>query len=864
MDSEYNPQTIEPRRQRAWEDAQLYYTGDTPDKPKYYSLVMFPYPSGDLHMGHMRNYTIGDVIARYHTMRGYTVMNPMGWDAFGLPAENAAIKEGLHPQDRTLANIERMKAQFFKMGIRYDWPREVASCLPDYYRWTQWLFLLLYKRGLAYRKKAAANWCPQDQTVLANEQVVDGRCERCGTLVTKRDLEQWFFRITEYAERLLTDLDGLTEWPERVRTMQRNWIGRSVGAELDWAVADRPERVRFFTTRPDTVYGATFMVLAPEHPLVAALTVPAQAAAVAAYVAQTRRLGDIERLSTEHEKTGVALGTAVINPYTGARIPIWIADYVLATYGTGAIMAVPGGDERDAAFAAAYGLPVLPPDPPPGADLPAKEAVVYRLRDWLVSRQRYWGPPIPIVYCDRCGEVPVPEDQLPVLLPYAVDFQPGGDSPLARDPAFVHTTCPTCGGPAQRETDTLDTFVDSSWYFLRFCDPHNAVVPFDPALAARWLPVDQYTGGIEHAILHLLYARFITKVLADAGWSPVGEPFRRLFTQGMITKDGLKMSKSRGNVVPVDGFVATHGADTGRVFILFIGPPDAGAEWSNAGAEGAARFLARVWRLYGGVDLDGGSGVGGRGSDGGPGVRGQGSDGDVGHAASAPSCNRQSAIGNRQSADPAPSPSPEGRGELDGAGEGSGVRGQGSDDDAREETTDPASPNTQYAIRNTPPADRALLRQAHATIRRVTDDIARFHFNTAVSAAMELTNALTAYREAQGVTAAYTETARLLLLLLAPIAPHITDELWQQHGGAGSIHAQPWPVADPALAAADTVELIVQVNGKLRDRLTLPAPLDAATAQAAALASPKVAPTLAGRAPRQIIYVPGRVVNVVV
>jgi len=542
----------------------------------------------------------------------------------------------------------------------------------------------------------------------------------------------------------------------------------------------------------------------------------------------------------------------VINPYTGARIPIWIADYVLATYGTGAIMGVPGGDERDAAFAAAYSLPVLPPDPPPGADLPAKDAVVYRLRDWLVSRQRYWGPPIPIVYCDHCGEVAVPEDQLPVLLPYAVDFQPGGDSPLARDPAFVHTTCPTCGGPARRETDTLDTFVDSSWYFLRFCDPHNATAPFDPALAARWMPVDQYTGGIEHAILHLLYARFITKVLADAGWSPVGEPFRRLFTQGMITKDGLKMSKSRGNVVPVDGFVATHGADTGRVFILFIGPPDAGAEWSDAGAEGAARFLARVWRLYAGVDLREGSGVRSQGSDGGmreeaaaptphPSPEGRGELDGI----SASSPNPQSAIRNPQSAAPTPGPSPEGRGERDEAG-------------------DPSSRDTQYAIGNAPPAERALLRQAHATIRRVTDDIARFHFNTAVSAAMELTNALTAYREAGGVTAAYTEAARALLLLLAPIAPHITEELWHRQGGAGSIHAQPWPVADPALAAADTVELIVQVNGKLRDRLTLPAPLDAATAQAAALASPKVAPTLAGRPPRQVIYVPGRVVNVVI
>jgi leucyl-tRNA synthetase len=785
MDTEYKPQRIEPKWQQAWEDAHLYYTtGAAADKPKYYSLVMFPYPSGDLHMGHMRNYTIGDVNARFHTMRGYQVMNPMGWDAFGLPAENAAIKEGLHPQDRTLGNIGRMKDQFHKMGIIYDWPRELASCLPDYYRWTQWLFLLLYKRGLAYKKLAAANWCPKDQTVLANEQVVDGRCERCGTLVTKRDLSQWFFRITAYAEDLLAGLDELPEWPERVRTMQRNWIGRSEGAELEWAVAGRPERIRFFTTRPDTVYGATFMVLAPEHPLVGALTTPDHAAAVAAYVEQTRRLGDIERLSTEHTKTGVPLGTQAVNPFTGQEIPIWIADYVLATYGTGAIMAVPGGDTRDAEFAQRYGLPIVSEEDYAGhADTPAKDAVVYRLRDWLVSRQRYWGPPIPIVYCDRCGEVPVPEDQLPVLLPYDVDFQPGGESPLARNPAFVHTTCPTCGGPARRDVDTLDTFVDSSWYFLRFCDPTNTTAPFNPEAAARWMPVDQYTGGIEHAILHLLYARFITRVLHDAGWSPVAEPFRRLFTQGMINKDGLKMSKSRGNVVPVDGFVAAHGADTGRVFILFIGPPADSAEWSDQGVEGSARFLHRVWRLYQGVSL--------------------------------PKSNTN-------------------------------------------------NNNTQHATRNISDADRDLLRAAHIAIRRVTDDIARFHFNTAVSATMELSNALSAYREAHGVTAVYSEAARLLLLLLAPIAPHITEELWQAHGGAGSIHTQSWPAHDPALVAAATVDLAIQVNGKLRDRLTLPADTDEATATTAALTSPQVARHLAGRPPRQVIYVPGRVVNVVV
>src|SRR5579859_6467521 len=588
MDTSYRPAGIEPKWQRFWQDSQLYYTGAGSDKPKFYTLVMFPYPSGDLHVGHMRNYVIGDVIARYQTMLGYQVMNPMGWDAFGLPAENAAIKEGRHPQDRTLANVGRMKEQFFKMGIVYDWPREVTSCLPDYYRWTQWMFLQLYQRGLAYKKLAAANWCPTDQTVLANEQVVDGRCERCGSLVTRKDLNQWFFRITAYAQRLLDDLDGLDTWPERVRVMQRNWIGRSEGAELAWPVVGTADTVRFFTTRPDTVYGATFMVLAPEHPLVAQLVSAAQRPAVEAYVAQTRRASDIERLATDREKTGVFLGAQVTNPFTGQDIPIYIADYVLATYGTGAIMAVPGGDERDYAFAQKYGLAIIPvvaPDTDPGTlinsgpldglssaaaqarviAMAAEQAmgqgtVIYRLRDWLISRQRYWGAPIPIVYCAHCGEVPVPEDQLPVVLPYDVDFRPTGESPLARNAAFVQTTCPQCGGPASRDVDTLDTFVDSAWYFFRYCDPHNAAAPFDPALAARWMPVDQYTGGVEHAILHLLYSRFLTKVLFDMGLSSVDEPFRRLFTQGMINKGGIKMSKSKGNVVPVDGLVDQYGA----------------------------------------------------------------------------------------------------------------------------------------------------------------------------------------------------------------------------------------------------------------------------------------------------------------
>ncbi|MGI8587498.1 MAG: leucine--tRNA ligase [Chloroflexia bacterium] len=782
MDTRYRPQEIEPKWQRAWQDSEIYYSHAESDKPKYYTLVMFPYPSGDLHVGHMRNYVIGDVVARYHRMLGYEVMNPMGWDAFGLPAENAAIKEGLHPQDRTLANIGDMKQQFRKMGIVYDWPRELASCLPDYYRWTQWIFLLLYKRGLAYKKRAAVNWCPHDKTVLANEQVVDGRCERCGTLVTRKELEQWFFRITDYAERLLADLDTLYAWPERVRTMQRNWIGRSEGAELEWPVVGRAETIRFFTTRPDTVYGATFMVLAPEHPLVAALTTPAQREAVDAYIEQTRRRSEIERLATDREKTGVSLGTAVTNPYTGRQIPIYIGDYVLSTYATGAIMGVPGGDERDRAFANRHGLEIVPVldshDPVilSAAKNLGEPTVVYRLRDWLISRQRYWGPPIPIVYCDRCGEVPVPEDQLPVLLPYDVDFRPGGESPLARRPDFVATTCPVCGGPARRDVDTMDTFVDSSWYFLRYCDPHNADAPFDPEAAAHWMPVDQYTGGIEHAILHLLYARFVTKVLHDAGWSPVGEPFRRLFTQGMINKGGVKMSKSRGNGVSVDSVVERYGADAARVFILFIGPPESDAEWSDHGIEGAARFLHRAWRLFAGTDMS-------------------------------------------TASKPEPSPTVE---------------------------------------------DRALLRTAHATIRRVTDDIARFHFNTAVSALMELVNAMSVARGQGGVTPAYNEAARILVLLLAPIAPHLAEEVWQQAGGAGTVHTQPWPVADPALLTADTQPLIVQVNGRLRDRLEVPTSISESDARALALASEKVAPYLDAAPPRQVIYVPGKLVNIVV
>jgi leucyl-tRNA synthetase len=833
-DRKYTPQAIEKRWQKHWQDTRMYYAEPDEARPKYYTLVMFPYPSGDLHMGHMRNYTIGDLIARYRTMRGYNVLNPMGWDAFGLPAENAAIKEGVHPAVRTLDNIVAMKDQFFKMGIVYDWDREVASCLPEYYRWTQWMFLMMYRRGLAYRKKAAAWWCPNDQTVLANEQVVEGRCERCGAEVTKKDLTQWFFKITDYADRLIDDLDTLEGWPDRVKTMQRNWINRSTGAEIVFPIAGHTEPIKVYTTRPDTVFGATFMVLAPEHPLVAQITTPEHRTEVEAYVEQARRQTDIERESTEKEKTGVFTGAYAANPMTGEKIPVWIADYVLVTYGTGAIMAVPGGDERDYDFALKYGLPIIQVVEPEseidtnskdpkvapvykgGSNVPvyagpgrmvnsgpldglptteSKTAIIallegegkgkgatnYRLRDWLISRQRYWGAPIPIVYCDRCGEQPVPDNQLPVLLPIDVEFRPGGESPLARVPGFVNTTCPNCGGPARRETDTMDTFVDSSWYFLRFTDPHNPDAPFRSDPANYWMAVDQYTGGVEHAILHLMYARFVVKVLADEDMVGVQEPFMRLFTQGMITKDGAKMSKSKGNVVPVDEMVDRFGADTGRLFVLFIGPPDEDAEWNDRGAEGMFRFLNRVWRLY----------------------------------------------------------------------EGNVTVSSGAADNR------PAGDFT--------PADRDLMRKVHLTIRKVTDDIDRFHFNTAVSAIMELANAMQSYREAHGTqTAAYSEAAGTILLLLAPMAPHISAELWDASGGEGDLHRQPWPSFNADLAASDVVEVAVQVNGKVRDRLTLPADVSEDEAIKAALGSERVQAMLDGKQVRNARYVPGRLVSLVI
>ncbi|MCS7001966.1 MAG: leucine--tRNA ligase, partial [Dehalococcoidia bacterium] len=630
----YSPTDIEPKWQAVWEEQGIYRASDTAT-PKWYALTMFPYPSGDLHMGHWYAMAPTDVQARWRRMKGYNVLMPIGFDAFGLPAENAAIKRGIPPRDWTLGNIATMRKQLRSMGAMFDWSREIVTCEPEYYRWNQWFFLKMLEKGLAYRAMAAANWCPGCQTVLANEQVVDGRCERCGADVFRRDLEQWFFRITAYAEELLDH--SQLDWPEPVKLMQRNWIGRSEGCEIAFGVEGHDATIRVFTTRPDTVFGVTFLVLAPEHPLVPQLTTPDRAEAVQAYVEQARRASEIERLAADREKTGVPIGAYAINRLNGQRVPIWIADYALATYGTGAVMGVPAHDERDFAFAQKFGLPIPVVIAPPGWDgapltaawtgdgamvnsgqfdgLPNTEAwgaiaahikangwggpkVTYRLRDWLISRQRYWGTPIPVVYCDRCGIVPVPEDQLPVLLPEVAEFRPTGQSPLTYDEAFLLTTCPTCGAPARRETDTMDTFVDSSWYFLRYCSPHESQRPFDPDIARFWTPVDQYTGGAEHATMHLLYARFFTMALRDLGLLDYGEPFTRLFNQGQILSyDGQRMSKSRGNVVTPDDYVKRQGADCIRLFLMAIGPWDQGGPWNDHGMAGISRWLNRIWNL---------------------------------------------------------------------------------------------------------------------------------------------------------------------------------------------------------------------------------------------------------------------------
>ena len=800
-----------------WEADGLHTAHDDDPRPKRYVLTMYPYPSGDLHIGHWYAATGPDIVARLHHMRGENVMFPMGFDSFGLPAENAAIDRGIHPAKWTDANIDRMRTQFRTMGTMFDWSREVVTSDPDYYRWTQWIFLQFFNAGLAYKATAPVDWCPKDKVVLAREQVEgpERRCWRCGTTVEKRDLEQWWFRITNYSDELLS-FEGV-DYPEPIKLMQTNWIGRSEGAEIDFPTeAEDREPIRVFTTRPDTVFGATFMVLAPEHPLVSVLTTDDRRPDVEAYVASARRETEIERMNTERDKTGVFIGAYAVNPMTQERIPIWIADYVLPGYGTGAIMAVPAHDERDFAFARKFDLPIRYVVLPRGGTAPDGEAfiahsddevlvdsgeftgmpaaeaitaitkaleesgrgqiaVTYRQRDWLVSRQRYWGAPIPIVYCEEHGAVPVPEDQLPVLLPEDVDFASTGVSPLQSHAEWLATTCPTCGAPARRETDTLDTFIDSSWYFLRYCSPHDDQRAWDPEKVAAWMPIDLYTGGAEHGVMHLLYFRFFIKALRDLGHVSFDEPTLKLRNQGQILgADHNRMSKSRGNVQAPDELVARYGSDTVRAFLMFIGPWDQGGPWNPSGMEGIHRWLGRVW----GVAAE-------RNSSGGP-----------------------------ASVDP----------EL----------------------------------------ERALVRARHTTIAAVTADYEAFHFNTAIAKLMELTNAIIRAREAgQAGGKAYADAVDTLIVLLAPLTPHIAEELWERRGHAYSVHQQPWPVADASLAASDTIELPVQVDGKLRDRLVVTVDTPSEEIERMALASVHVQRYLSGRAPMRVIQVPGRLVNVV-
>lgn len=824
----YDFKAIESRWQKEWEETKAFKVAEDSPKPKYYMLEMFPYPSGKLHMGHVRNYSIGDVIARYRRMNGYNVLHPMGWDAFGLPAENAAIKNGVEPSKWTWDNIANMRRQLKQLGISYDWDREVASCHPAYYKWTQWLFLQLYKNGLAYKKRARVNWCPSCATVLANEQVVAGCCERCGTPVGKKELEQWFFKITDYAERLLQDIDKLEGWPEKVKVMQRNWIGKSHGAEVNFGIEGiEDQKITVFTTRPDTIFGVSFIVLAPEHPLVESLTrgTPYYKS-VKDFQKKIEALDEISRTSTEAEKEGVFIGRYALNPMNNARVPIYIANYVLMEYGTGAVMGVPAHDSRDFDFAKKYGLPIVPVIKPRDACDAAEmdqayeedgvminsgqfngfdnregmeriieyieanglgqRKVTYRLRDWLISRQRYWGAPIPIIYCDKCGEVPVPDDQLPVMLPEDVRFTGTGESPLTTSESFVHTTCPVCGGPARREVDTMDTFACSSWYYLRYTDPRNDKEAFSKDKVSYWMPVDQYVGGVEHAILHLLYSRFFTKVLHDLGLVDVEEPFVNLLTQGMVLKDGSKMSKSKGNIVSPEDIVDKYGADTARLFILFASPPERDLEWSDQSVEGCFRFLNRVWRL---VDS---------------------------HA-----------------------------------------------DDIKRWI----SSGCPKGLDHMNDRERELRYTLHYTIKKVTEDIQeRYNFNTAVSAIMELVNAMYIYDadERGGSSPIMMEAIDNLLLMLAPFVPHISEEMWHMTGHEGSIHQQSWPVYDPEALVRQQVEVVVQINGKVRDRIMMPAGSSEEEMKATAMAVPKIASSIEGKNVVKVITIPDKLVNIVV
>ncbi len=810
----YNPVEIEKKWQARWEADRLYKVSEDDPRPKWYALTMFPYTSGDLHIGHWYAMAPSDVHARFMRMRGYNVLHPMGFDAFGLPAENAAIKHGIHPYVWTMQNIERMRRQLRSIGAIYDWDREVITCLPEYYRWTQWFFLKLYEAGLAYRAKAPVNFCPRCQTVLANEQVTpEGKCERCGTSVTKKDLEQWFFRITKYADELMSH-KGL-DWPERVKVMQRNWVGKSEGAEISFDIGEyglEEKEIRVFTTRPDTIFGVTFMVLAPEHPLVPKLTTPEQAPEVQEYVEQARRRTEIERLSTEREKSGVFTGSYARNRLNGEKVPIWIADYVLPTYGTGAVMGVPAHDQRDFEFARKYGLPikvVIAPEGWQGEELEeayegpglmvnsgefsglwsevgqekivsfleekgwGRKAVSYRLRDWLISRQRYWGCPIPIVYCAQCGTVPVPEEDLPVLLPKDAEFRPTGESPLKYCEEFVNTTCPRCGGPAQRETDTMDTFMCSNWYFLRYTSPKYDQGPFDPEKVRHWLPVDLYTGGVEHATMHLFYARFFIKALRDIGLLDFGEPFLRLFNQGTIIMGRHKMSKSKGNVINPDEYVEKYGADSVRAYLMFIGPWEQGGEWDPRGLVGIFRWYNRIWSLV----LE------------------------------------------------------EGRADL--------------------------PPMTESE-------ERELRRLTHKTIKKVNHDLERFRFNTMLAALMEFTNYLANLKSSRRCDSpAWREALDSLLLLLAPTAPHLAEELWARTGHPYSIHNQKFPTWDEELTREEEFTLIIQINGKVRDKVSVPTSITEEEVVKLALSRERVKLYLNEKKVLRTIYVPYKLVNIV-
>ena len=821
----YAPHAIEKKWQKKWAEENFYRTEMEPGKKKYYVLEMFPYPSGNLHMGHVRNYSIGDVMARYKRMAGYNVIHPMGFDAFGMPAENAAIKHGVRPADWTYDNIENMKRQQREMGLSYDWTREVETCRPDYYRWTQWLFELFYKRGLAYKKEASVNWCDTCGTVLANEQVIDGKCWRCDSDVHKKNLSQWFFKITAYADELLRDLSLLSGWPERVKTMQENWIGRSEGLEFTLDVPALGEKIPVYTTRPDTAFGITFLALAAEHPLLEKICRDnPKAAEIRAFCQRIHNQSDLERTSGESEKEGIFTGVYCVNPFNGKEVQIWVTNYVLAEYGTGAVMGVPSGDQRDWLFATKYGIDKILTLQPKGQELKLEEmtaayvekdgvlvnsgkftgmemhdavkAIIdeaeaqgfgkrqinYRLRDWLISRQRYWGAPIPVIHCPKCGVVLVPEEELPVKLPENVRFEQGAVSPLAQCEEFIHCTCPECGGPAKRETDTMDTFICSSWYYMRYTDAHNDKEPFAKEKVNYWAPVDQYIGGIEHAILHLLYSRFVTKVLRDAGAVNFDEPFTNLLTQGMVIKDGAKMSKSKGNVVSPEEIIARYGADTARLFILFAAPPERDLEWSDQGVEGAYRFLNRVWRLILSFSekIEAASGA--------------------------------------------------------------------------------------YDTAALTPEEKELRRVLHVTIAKVTEDVKeRFTFNTALSSIMELVNAFYGFQDSADVNPhLIRETALDLVKLLAPFAPHITEELWQRLGGEKSVHIQPWPAYEEAAMRQDEVEIVLQINGKVRDKIVVAAELDAAGMEQAALAQPRVKQYTEGKTIVKVIAIPGKLVNIVV